>query len=198
MNEQNNYIIPHITETDSRGAERGSDIFSRLLKDRIVFISTPIDDAVSTAIIAQLLFLNGNDQEKDVSLYIQSPGGSITAGMAIYDTMNFIKPDIQTLCIGQACSMGAFLLAAGTKGKRMSLPNSRILIHQPSGGSGGQASDIEIQAREILRMKADLNKKMAKMTGQTIKAIETACDRDKIMTPIEAIKFGLIDKVVGD
>ena len=188
-------LIPMVVEQTNRG-ERAYDIFSRLLKDSIIFIGTPIDDTVANLAIAQMLFLESEDPEKDILLYINSPGGSITAGLAIYDTMQFIRPDVQTICVGQAASMGAVLLAAGTSGKRFALPNSRILIHQPWGGAQGQASDIEIQAKEILRIKARLNEILSRHTRQPIERIEKDTDRDYFMGAGEAKEYGLIDDVI--
>jgi ATP-dependent Clp protease protease subunit len=184
-----------VVEQTSRG-ERAYDIYSRLLKDNIVFIGQPIDDVLSNLVIAQLLFLEAEDPDKDISIYINSPGGSITAGMAIYDTMQYIKPDISTLCVGQAASMAAVLLAAGTPGKRFALPNSRLLIHQPLGGVSGQASEIEIHAKEILRMRAALNEILRKHTKQPIDRIEHDTDRDFIMTAAQAKEYGLVDHVI--
>jgi ATP-dependent Clp protease protease subunit len=184
-----------VVEQTSRG-ERAYDIYSRLLKDNIVFLGMPIDDMVSNLVIAQLLFLEAEDPDKDISVYINSPGGSITAGLAIYDTMRFVKPDISTICIGQASSMAAVLLAAGTKGKRFALPNSRVMIHQPWGGFQGQASDIDIQAKEILRMRERLNEILADHTGQPLDKIEKDSDRDFIMGADEALSYGLIDQVI--
>jgi ATP-dependent Clp protease protease subunit len=189
-------LVPMVVEQTARG-ERAYDIFSRLLKDNIIFIGTPIDDAVANLVIAQLLFLEAEDPEKDIHLYINSPGGVVTAGMAIYDTMQLIKPDIQTICVGQAASFGAVLLAAGTKGKRCALPNARILIHQPLGGTQGQASDIAIQAREILRMKDTLNEILAHHTGQPVEKIATDTDRDFIMGATQAVEYGIIDQVIA-
>ncbi len=189
-------LIPMVVEQSPRG-ERAYDIYSRLLKERIVFLGTQVNDDVANVIIAQLLFLEADDPDKDITFYINSPGGSVTAGLAIYDTMQYIKCDIATLCMGQAASMGAFLLAAGTNGKRHSLPNSRIMIHQPMGGFQGQASDIDIHAREILRLREDLNKMLAKATGQTLKKIAKDTDRDYYMSSVEAKKYGLIDKVLN-
>jgi ATP-dependent Clp protease, protease subunit len=189
-------LVPMVVEQTARG-ERAYDIFSRLLKDSIIFIGTPIDDAVANLIIAQLLFLEAEDPEKDIHLYINSPGGSVTAGMAIYDTMQLIKPDIQTICVGQAASMAATLLAAGTKGKRCALPNARILIHQPMGGTQGQASDIAIQAKEILRMKDNLNAILAKHCNQPIEKIAADTDRDFIMDPLQSVEYGIIDQVIA-
>ncbi len=188
-------FIPMVVEQDSRG-ERGYDIYSRLLKDRIVFLGTPVNDAVANAIIAQLLFLAAQDADKDISLYINSPGGSITAGMAIFDTMQFIKPDVSTICVGMAASMGAFLLTAGAIGKRYALPNSEVMIHQPLGGAEGQASDIEIRAKRIIKMRGNLNKILAERSGQTIERLEKDTDRDYFMTAAEAKDYGLIDKVI--
>jgi ATP-dependent Clp protease protease subunit len=187
--------VPMVIEQTERG-ERGLDIFSRLLVDRIIFIGTPINDTVATLVTAQLLFLEVQDPEKDINIYINSPGGSVTAGMAIYDTMQFVKPDVSTTCIGQAASMGAVLLAAGTKGKRYALPNSRIMIHQPLGGMQGQASDIEIQAKEMLRIKSMLNEILSKHTGHPVAKIEKDSDRDNFMSSAEAMAYGLIDKVI--
>lgn len=188
-------LVPIVIEQSSRG-ERAFDIFSRLLKDRIIFMGGGIDDTVADLVVAQLLFLESEDPEKDISIYINSPGGVVTAGMAIYDTMQYIKPDVSTICIGQAASMGALLLSAGAKGKRYALPNSRIMIHQPLGGAQGQASDIEIQAQEILRMKDMLNDILAHHTGQPIKRIKRDTDRDFFMSSKEAKEYGLIDEVV--
>ncbi len=188
-------LVPIVIEQSSRG-ERAFDIYSRLLKDRIIFLGGGIDDNIADLIVAQLLFLESEDPEKDISLYINSPGGVVTAGMAIYDTMQYIKPDVSTICIGQAASMGALLLAAGAKGKRYALPNSRIMIHQPLGGAQGQASDIEIQAQEILRMKDMLNDILAHHTGQPLKRVKRDTDRDFFMSSKEAKEYGLIDEVV--
>ena len=190
-----NQLVPIVIEQTPRG-ERAYDIYSRLLKDRIILLGTPIDDHVANLIVAQLLFLEAEDPEKDIYMYINSPGGVVTAGFAIYDTMNYIKPDVVTICIGQAASMGAFLLSAGTKGKRYSLPNARIMIHQPLGGFQGQATDIEIHAREILRLKRMLNEYLAKHTGQPIEKIEADTERDYFMSAEEAKEYGLIDKVI--
>ena len=187
--------VPTVIESSSRG-EKSFDIFSRLLRERIIFLGTEIDDDVANSVVAQLLLLDSENPEKDIMLYINSPGGVITAGMAIYDTMNLIKADVQTICLGEAASMGAFLLSAGAKGKRMALPSARIMIHQPLGGAQGQATDIEIQAQEILRIKKTLNEIMASNTGQSIKKIEKDTDRDYIMTPQEALEYGMIDKVI--
>ena len=188
-------FVPVVIEQSSRG-ERSFDIFSRLLRERIIFLGTPVDDMVANLIVAQLLLLYSENPEKDIMLYINSPGGSVTAGLAIYDTMQHIRADVQTICLGQAASMGAFLLCSGAKGKRMALPHSRVLIHQPLGGAQGQATDIEIQAQEILRIKKTLNEIMASNTGQSIKKIEKDTDRDYIMTPQEALEYGMIDKVI--
>ena len=188
-------FVPVVIEQSSRG-ERSFDIFSRLLRERIIFLGTPVDDMVANLIVAQMLLLDSENPEKDIMLYINSPGGSVTAGLAIYDTMQHIRADVQTICLGQAASMGAFLLCSGAKGKRMALPHSRVLIHQPLGGAQGQATDIEIQAQEILRIKKTLNEIMASNTGQSIKKIEKDTDRDYIMTPQEALEYGMIDKVI--
>jgi len=188
-------FVPVVIEQSSRG-ERSFDIFSRLLRERIIFLGTPVDDMVANLIVAQLLLLDSENPEKDIMLYINSPGGSVTAGFAIYDTIQHIRADVNTICLGQAASMGAFLLAAGTPGKRMALPHSRILIHQPLGGAQGQATDIEIQAAEIGRMKRTINELLAKHTGQSYKKIEKDTDRDYIMTPEEAVEYGMIDKVI--
>ena len=190
-----NQLVPMVVEQTGR-SERAFDIFSRLLKERIVFLGTPINDSMASLIIAQLLFLEAEDSEKDINLYINSPGGVITSGMGIYDTMQYIKPDVATICLGQAASMGAFLLAGGAKGKRSALPNSRIMIHQPMGGAEGQATDIEIQAEEILRMKKQLNSILAKNSGQTLKKIESDTDRDNYLTSKEAKSYGLIDSIL--
>ncbi|MCB1051742.1 MAG: ATP-dependent Clp endopeptidase proteolytic subunit ClpP [Acidobacteria bacterium] len=187
--------IPFVLEQTSRG-ERSYDIYSRLLKDGIIFIGEPITDQLANLVISQLLFLEADDPERDTNIYINSPGGVVTAGLAIYDTMNLVKQDVCTICVGQAASMGAFLLSAGTKGKRYSLPNSKILIHQPLGGFSGQASDIEIHARDILRMKEQLNQMMADHTGQPLKRIQKDTDRDYIMTAQEAMEYGIVDKVI--
>ena len=190
-------LVPMVVEQTNRG-ERAYDIFSRLLKDSIIFIGTPIDDAVANLAIAQMLFLEAEDPDKDIQLYINSPGGSITAGMAIYDTMQFIKPDVQTICIGQAASMAAVLLAAGTKGKRYCLPNSRVLIHQPlMHGLGGQATEIEIHAKDIIQMKARLNQILAHHTGQPIEKIDKDTDRDYILQAVQAQEYGLVDQVIS-
>ena len=192
---QMNTLVPMVVEQTARG-ERAFDIYSRLLKERIIFMVGPVNDAVSSLICAQLLFLESENPKKDISLYVNSPGGIVTSGLAIYDTMQYIRPDVATVCIGQAASMGSLLLCAGAKGKRFSLPNSRIMVHQPSGGAQGQATDIEIQAREILSLRKRLNEIYVRHTGQQIDAIETALERDKFMTPDEAKAFGLIDEVV--
>jgi len=188
-------LIPMVIEQSSRG-ERAYDIYSRLLKDRIIFLGTAINDEIANLLIAQLLFLESEDPDKDINFYINSPGGLVTAGMAVYDTMQYIKPDITTVCIGQAASMGALLLTAGTTGKRYSLPNSRILIHQPMGGFQGQASDIEIQAKEILRMKDTLNRILVKHTGRDLQKIQNDTDRDFFMSGLEAKEYGIIDHVI--
>ncbi len=187
--------IPYVVEKSGRG-ERSYDIYSRLLKDRIIMLSGEINDQVASSIVAQLLFLEAEDPEKDIYLYINSPGGVITSGMSIYDTMNYIKPDVCTICIGQAASMGAFLLSSGVKGKRYALPNSRIMIHQPLGGAQGQATDIQIQAKEIQRMKDELNAMIAEQTGQAIEVIEKDTDRDNFMSAVEAKEYGLVDEVI--
>ncbi len=197
MDIQNNTLIPTVIEQSGRG-ERAFDIYSRLLKERIIFLVGPVDDHTANLVVAQLLFLESENPDKDIYFYINSPGGSVTAGMSIYDTMKFIKPDVQTLCLGQAASMGAFLLSAGTQGKRFALPNSRIMIHQPliSGGLGGQASDIEIHARELLKLKEKLNQMLAEHTGKSMTEIERDTDRDNFMSAQEAMEYGLIDKVI--
>ncbi len=189
-------LIPTVIEQTNRG-ERAYDIYSRLLKDRIVMLGSGIDDNVANSIVAQLLFLNAEDPDKDISLFINSPGGSITAGMAIYDTMQYIKPDVSTICIGMAASMGAFLLAAGEKGKRFALPNSEVMIHQPLGGTRGQASDIEIHTRRILEMRETINQILAERTGQPIEVIARDTDRDNFMTAEKAKEYGLIDDIIG-
>jgi len=191
-----NQLVPIVVEQTGR-SERAFDIYSRLLKERIVFLGTPIDDSLASLIIAQLLFLEAEDSEKDIFLYINSPGGIITAGLGIYDTMQYIKPDVSTICLGQAASMGAFLLAGGAKGKRSALPNSRIMIHQPMGGAEGQATEIKILAEEILRMKKQLNTILAKNTGQSLKKIEADTDRDNYLTSKEAKSYGLIDSIMS-
>jgi len=188
-------LVPMVIEQSGRG-ERSYDIYSRLLKERVIFMVGPVNDQMANLIVAQLLFLESENPDKDISLYINSPGGSVSAGLAIFDTMQFIKPDVSTLCTGMAASMGAFLLAAGAKGKRFSLPNSRIMIHQPSGGSQGMASDIEIQAKEILYLRHRLNSIMAERTGQSIEQIAKDTDRDRFMSSEEAAEYGLIDKVL--
>lgn len=193
--EQANYTIPMVVEQTARG-ERAFDIYSRLLKERIIFLSGPVNDAVSSLIVAQLLFLESEDPKKDIYFYINSPGGIVTSGLAMYDTMQYIKPDVATLCIGQAASMGSLLLTAGAPKKRFCLPNSRIMIHQPSGGFQGQASDIEIHAQETSNLKKRLNEIYAKHTGQKISVIEKAMDRDNFMSPQKAQEFGLIDEVI--
>ena len=189
-------MVPMVIEQSGRG-ERAYDIYSRLLRERVVFLVGPVMDQTANLVVAQLLFLESENPDKDISLYINSPGGSVSAGLAMYDTMQFIKPDVSTLCMGIAASMGAFLLAAGAKGKRFSLPNSRIMIHQPSGGAQGMASDIEIQAREILYLRERLNKIMADNTGQPLETIAKDTDRDNFMSPEDAVKYGLIDKVLA-
>nr|WP_315179838.1 ATP-dependent Clp endopeptidase proteolytic subunit ClpP [uncultured Cardiobacterium sp.] len=196
MDIQNNLLIPMVIEQTSRG-ERSYDIYSRLLKERVIFLVGPVNDASANLVVAQLLFLEAENPDQDIHLYINSPGGSVTAGMSIYDTMNFIKPDVSTLCLGQAASMGAFLLSAGTKGKRYALPHSRVMIHQPliSGGLGGQASDIEIHARELLKTKATLNELLAKHSGQPLEKIERDTDRDNFLSAEEAVNYGLVDHV---
>lgn len=196
METKNLGLIPVVVEQTAKG-ERSYDIYSRLLKERVIFLVGPVDDQVANLVVAQLLFLESENPDKDISLYINSPGGSVTAGMSIYDTMQFVKPDISTLCIGQACSMGAFLLTGGTKGKRFALPNSRMMIHQPLGGFQGQASDIEIHAKEILALKDKLNQIMADNTGQDFDAISNDTDRDNFMSSDDAVEYGLIDKVLN-
>jgi ATP-dependent Clp protease protease subunit len=188
-------LVPIVVEQTGRG-ERAYDIYSRLLKDRIVFLGTEVNDVVANLITAQFLFLESEDPEKEISFYINSPGGSVTAGMAIYDTMQFIKPSVSTLCLGQAASMGAVLLAAGAKGRRYALPHSRMVIHQPHGGAQGQAVDIEIQAREIIRARQEMNEILARHTGQNLRRIEKDTDRDFIITPADAVEYGLIDEVI--
>lgn len=189
------YYVPIVVEQSGRG-ERSYDIYSRLLKDRIIFLGTAIDDTVANLVVAQLLFLESEDPDKDISIYINSPGGSVTAGLAIYDTMQYIKPDVSTICIGMAASMGAVLLTAGAMGKRIALPNSRIMIHQPMGGMQGQASDIEIHAKEILKTRAKLNEILAKHTGQPLERIEADTDRDFYMSAEEAQQYGIVDKII--
>jgi ATP-dependent Clp protease protease subunit len=198
MNNQSqisNALVPMVVEQTSKG-ERSYDIYSRLLKERVIFIVGPIEEHMANLIVAQLLFLESESSEKDISLYINSPGGSVTAGMAIYDTMQFIKPDISTVCLGQACSMGSFLLAGGTKGKRYALPNARVMIHQPLGGFQGQASDIAIHAKEILDIKHRLNSMLSYHSGQPLKVIEKDTDRDNFMTAEEAREYGLVDEIL--
>ena len=190
-----NQLVPMVVEQTGR-SERAFDIYSRLLKERIIFLGTPVEDTMASLVIAQLLFLEAEDSEKDIYLYINSPGGIITSGMGIYDTMQYIKPDVATICLGQAASMGAFLLAGGAKGKRSALPNSRIMIHQPMGGAQGQATDIKIQAEEIVRIKKQLNTILSKNTGQTIKKIEADTDRDNYLSASEAKAYGLIDTIL--
>lgn len=192
--QEKNVLIPYVVERTS-GGERSYDLYSRLLEDRIVFLSGEIDDSVANTVVAQLIYLEGKDPSKDISLYINSPGGSVTAGMAIYDTMNYIKCDVSTICIGLAASMGAFLLSSGTRGKRYALKNSEIMIHQPLGGAQGQASDIKIQAEHILRIKAKMNKILAENTGKPIQIIEQDTDRDNYLTADQALTYGLIDRV---
>ncbi|HCG37158.1 MAG: ATP-dependent Clp endopeptidase proteolytic subunit ClpP [Holophagaceae bacterium] len=194
---EKNYYPPIVIEQTPRG-ERSYDIYSRLLKDNIIFLGTAIDDSVANALVAQMLFLESEDPDKDIQIYINSPGGSVTAGLAIYDTMQFVKNDIVTYCVGQAASMGALLLSAGTKGKRFALPNARIMIHQPSGGAQGQASDIEITYKEIQRLKDILNQMLATHTGQPLKKIQKDSDRDYFMSSLEAMEYGLIDKVLSN
>lgn len=196
MDIHNNLLIPMVVEQTGRG-ERSYDIYSRLLKERVIFLVGPVTDASANLVVAQLLFLEAENPDQDIHFYINSPGGSVTAGMSIYDTMNFIKPDVSTLCLGQAASMGAFLLSAGAKGKRFALPHSRVMIHQPliSGGLGGQASDIEIHARELLKLKATLNELLAKHSGQSLEKIERDTDRDNFMSAEEAVRYGLVDQI---
>ena len=195
---ENNYLVPTVIEQSGRG-ERAFDIYSRLLKERIIFLVGPVNDQTANLVVAQLLFLESENPAKDIFLYINSPGGSVSAGMSIYDTMNFIKPDVSTLCLGQAASMGAFLLSAGAEGKRFALPNSRVMIHQPliSGGLGGQASDIEIHAKELLKLKAKLNQLLAEHCGRTLDELERDTDRDNFMSAEEAQAYGLIDQVLS-
>ena len=197
MSEIQSALIPMVIEQTARG-ERSFDIYSRLLKERVIFLSGPVDDYMSNVVVAQLLFLESENPEKDISIYINSPGGSISAGLAIYDTMQFVSPSISTLCIGQAASMGAILLAGGDKDKRFALPNSRIMIHQPLGGFQGQASDIEIHAKEILYLKDKLNRILSQHTGQDIKTISKDTDRDNFMSSEDAVKYGLVDKVINE
>ncbi|MBR2667246.1 MAG: ATP-dependent Clp endopeptidase proteolytic subunit ClpP [Oscillospiraceae bacterium] len=187
-------LVPYVVEQTNRG-ERSYDIFSRLLNDRIIFLSEEVNDTTASLVVAQLLYLESQDPDKDIQLYINSPGGVITAGMAIYDTMQYVKPDVSTICIGMAASMGAFLLSSGAKGKRYALPNAEIMIHQPSGGSQGQATDIQIMAERILRMKRDLNRILSENTGKPVEEIERDCERDHFMSAQEALDYGLIDKV---
>lgn len=189
-------LVPYVVEQTSRG-ERSYDIFSRLLNDRIIMLSEEVNDATASLVVAQLLYLEAQDPDKDIQFYINSPGGSVTAGMAIYDTMQYIKPDVSTICIGLAASMGAFLLSSGAKGKRLALPNSEIMIHQPSGGSQGQCTDIQIQAEQILKIKRNLNRILADNTGKSIETIERDCERDHFMSAQEAMEYGLIDKVIA-
>ena len=195
---ENNYLVPTVIEQSGRG-ERAFDIYSRLLKERIIFLVGPVNDQTANLVVAQLLFLESENPDKDIYFYINSPGGSVTAGLSIYDTMKFIKPDVQTLCLGQAASMGAFLLSVGTKGKRFALPNSRVMIHQPliSGGLGGQASDIEIHAEELLKLKVKLNQLLAEHCGRTLDELERDTDRDNFMSAEEAQAYGLIDQVLS-
>lgn len=188
------YLVPMVVESTGRG-ERSYDIYSRLLKERIIFLSGEISDPVADLVMAQMIFLEYEDPEKDITLYINSPGGSVSAGLAIYDTMRFIRPDVSTICIGQAASMGAILLAAGTAGKRFALPHSRIMIHQPSGGAGGQATDIAIHAKEIIRIKNTLSELLGKLTGKDPKTIHKDTDRDKYLTAEEALKYGIVDEI---
>lgn len=195
INPTQSALVPYVVEQSPRG-ERSYDIYSRLLNERIVFLGEPIDDAVANTVVAQLLHLESVDPDKDISLYINSPGGSVSAGLAIYDTMQYIKADVSTICVGLAASMGAFLLSSGTKGKRLALPNSEIMIHQPSGGSQGQCTDIQIQARQILRIKDRLNHILAENTGKPVETIAEDCERDNFMTAEEAQTYGLVDKVI--
>lgn len=197
LDTQNLGYIPMVIEQSGRG-ERSFDIYSRLLKERVIFLVGPVNDASANLIVAQLLFLEAENPDKDISFYINSPGGSVTAGMSIYDTMQFIKPDVSTLCIGQAASMGAFLLASGAKGKRFSLPNSRVMIHQPSGGFQGQSSDIQIQAKEIMYLREKLNNILADHTGKSSKEIDFDTERDNFMSAEQSVKYGLIDKVISN
>ena len=192
---ENLRLVPMVVEQSGRG-ERAYDIYSRLLKERVVFLIGPLNDHVANLVIAQMLFLESENPDKDISLYINSPGGSVSSGLAIFDTINFIKPDVSTLCIGMAASMGAFLLAAGTKGKRLCLPNSRVMIHQPLGGVSGQATDIEIHAKEILALKNQLNKILSQQTGQSLKTIAKDTDRDNFMSAQDALKYGIVDNVI--
>ena len=193
---QNLGMVPIVIEQTGRG-ERSFDIYSRLLKERVIFLVGPVDDHTANLVVAQLLFLESENPDKDIHLYINSPGGSVTAGLSIYDSMQFIKPDVSTMCIGQACSMGAFLLSAGTKGKRYSLPNARVMIHQPSGGAQGQATDINIQAQEILKIREKLNQLMADHTGQTLKKLSLDTERDNFMSAEEAKEYGIVDEILS-
>ncbi|MCX6781120.1 MAG: ATP-dependent Clp endopeptidase proteolytic subunit ClpP [Candidatus Magasanikbacteria bacterium] len=195
MPRNSSFLIPTVIEKSGNG-ERAYDIYSRLLKDRIIFLGTPIDDDVANAVIAQLLFLESQDKTKDIKIYINSPGGSVTAGLAILDTMNYIGPDVSTICVGMAASMGAVLLSAGTKGKRFALPNAEVMIHQVLGGAEGQASDVKIRAERIVKMKNDLNQMLSENTGQPFEKVERDTDRDYFMTSAEAVSYGLIDKVI--
>ncbi len=195
INQQSSYLVPMVIEQTGRG-ERSFDIYSRLLKERIIFLSGPVNDSLASLIVAQLLFLESEDPKKDIWLYINSPGGIVTSGLAMYDTMQYIRPNINTVCIGQAASMGSLLLAAGTKGKRFCLPNSRIMIHQPSGGYQGQATDIEIHAKETMALKKRLNEIYAKHTGQKLATVEKSMERDNFMSPQKAKEFGIIDQVI--
>ncbi len=189
-------LVPIVVEQSSRG-ERSYDIYSRLLKERVIFLVGPVEDYSANLVVAQMLFLEAENPDKDIHLYINSPGGSVTAGMSIYDTMQFVKPDVSTMCVGQACSMGAFLLAAGAQGKRNCLPNARVMIHQPSGGAQGQASDIEIHAREILKIREQLNRLLAQHTGQSLEQIERDTERDRFMSAEESKNYGIVDAVVS-
>ena len=189
-------LVPMVVEQTARG-ERAFDIYSRLLKERIIFLTGPVEDHMANLVMAQMLFLEAENPDKDISLYINSPGGVVTAGMSIYDTMQFIKPDVSTLCVGQACSMGAFLLAGGAKGKRHCLPNARVMIHQPSGGAQGQATDIEIHAREILKMRENLNKLLAGHTGRSLEEIARDTERDRFMSADEALEYGIVDSILS-
>ncbi len=195
INEQASYLVPMVIEQTPRG-ERSFDIYSRLLKERIIFLSGPVNDQISSLIVAQFLFLESEDPKKDIFFYINSPGGVVTSGLAMYDTMNYIRPDVSTVCVGQAASMGSLLLAAGAHGKRFALPNSRIMIHQPSGGYQGQATDIEIHAQETLNLKRRLNEIYTKHTGQKLATIEKSMERDNFMSPVRAKEFGIIDEVI--
>lgn len=190
------YLVPMVVEQTNRG-ERSYDIYSRLLKDRIIFLGSEIDDNVSNLIIAQLLFLEADNPDKDINLYVNSPGGSITSGMAIFDTMQYIKPDVSTICVGMAASMGAFLLAAGEKGKRFALPNAEVMIHQPAGGTQGQATDIEIHARRIMQIKEQMNKILSEKTGQPLEKVQKDTERDYFMSALEAKEYGIIDEILG-